>query len=102
MRTPIAKQYDDVTDWCIYLGDGFQAKGKPGKRSSTPSLLAPRFFAQWASRNEEAILARPLTKDEPREVTAIVRRLTALILLSDQLDANYAACLDAAYNWPLP
>ncbi len=30
----------------------------------------------------------------------MVRRLTALILLSDQLDANYTACRDKAYNWP--
>ena len=29
----------------------------------------------------------------------MVRRLTALILLSDQLDANYAACRDNAYTW---
>ena len=55
---------------------------------------------KWLSYREEAILGRPLTKDEAREVTAMVRRLTALILLSDQLDANYAACRDNAYNWP--
>lgn len=34
------------------------------------------------------------------QVTAMVRRLTALILLSDQLDANYTACRDTAYAWP--
>ena len=55
---------------------------------------------KWLSYREEAILDRPLTKDEAREVTATVRRLTALILLSDQLDANYTACRDQAYNWP--
>jgi len=55
---------------------------------------------KWLSYREEAILGRPLTKDEAREVTAMVRRLTALILLTDQLDANYAACRDEAYNWP--
>ena len=55
---------------------------------------------KWLSYREEAILGRPLSKDEAREVTAMVRRLTALILLSDQLDANYAACRDNAYSWP--
>ena len=55
---------------------------------------------KWLSYREEAILGRPLTKDEAREVTAIVRRLTALILLSDHLDSNYAACRDLTYSWP--
>lgn len=55
---------------------------------------------KWLSYREDAILGRPLTKDEAREVTAMVRRLTALILLSDQLDANYTACRDTAYAWP--
>jgi len=55
---------------------------------------------KWLSYREEAILGRALTKDEAREVTAMVRRLTALILLSDDLDANYVACRDKAYSWP--
>lgn len=55
---------------------------------------------KWLSYREEGVLGRGLTKDEAREVTAMVRRLTALILLSDQLDANYRACRDKAYDWP--
>ncbi len=55
---------------------------------------------KWLSYREEAVLGRPLTKDEAREVTAMVRRLTALILMSDALDANYVACCDKAYSWP--
>lgn len=54
---------------------------------------------KWLSYREEGILGRPLTKDEAREVTAMVRRLTALIMLGDQLDANYGACRDTAYTW---
>ena len=55
---------------------------------------------KWLSYREETILGRPLTTDEAREVTTMVRRLTALILLNDELDANYAACRDSAYSWP--
>lgn len=55
---------------------------------------------KWLSYREEDILGRPLTKDEAREVTGMVRRLTALTLLSDRLDANYIACRDSAYPWP--
>ena len=57
---------------------------------------------KWLSYREEVILGRPLNKEEAREVTSMVRRLTALILLSDQLDENYAACRDSAYDWPTP
>jgi hypothetical protein len=41
-----------------------------------------------------------LTKDEAREVTGIVRRLTALILMTDELNENYTAARDNAYAWP--
>ena len=55
---------------------------------------------KWLSYREGAVLGRPLSKNEAREVTAMVRRLTSLILLSDQLDANYVECRDKAYHWP--
>lgn len=43
-----------------------------------------------------------MTKEEAREFTAIARRLTAIILLSDELDANYAACRDFAVAFTPP
>jgi hypothetical protein len=52
---------------------------------------------KWLSYREETILSRSITKEEARELTAMVRRLTALILLSDDLDTNYAACRDKLY-----
>lgn len=57
---------------------------------------------KWLSYREEAILGRPIVKDEAREVTAMIRRLTTLILLSDRLDENYEACRDNCYSWPTP
>lgn len=36
-----------------------------------------------------ALLGRPLTPDEAREVTHTARRIAALILLQPELDANY-------------
>ena len=59
-----------------------------------------RVIKKWLSYREESVLGRPLTAEEAREVTAMVRRLTTLIFLSDQLDANYAGCRDNAYKWP--
>lgn len=57
---------------------------------------------KWLSYREQSILGRALTKDEAREVTGMVRRLTALVLLGDELDANYIAVRDKPYSWPRP
>lgn len=56
---------------------------------------------KWLSYRDEAVRGEPLSKAEAREVTGMVRRLTAIVLLSDRLDMNYVACRDAAYPWPL-
>jgi hypothetical protein len=85
----------------VYLNDTTFWRGVP---EATWDYVIGGYLVikKWLSYREEAILGRPLTKDEAREVTAMVRRLTALILLSDQLDANYTACRDTAYAWPKP
>lgn len=55
---------------------------------------------KWLSYRDDDILGRPITKEEAREVTAMVRRLTAIVLLGDPLNDNYVACRDCAYDWP--
>ncbi|MCY4331038.1 MAG: N-6 DNA methylase [Cyanobacteria bacterium MAG CAR1_bin_15] len=55
---------------------------------------------KWLSYREESILGRSLTRNEVREVTAMVRRLTTLVLLGNLLDVNYEACRDKSYSWP--
>jgi Type ISP C-terminal specificity domain len=55
---------------------------------------------KWLSYREEAVLGRELTKDEAREVTAMVRRITAIVLMTDELNANYVAARDKPYAWP--
>jgi hypothetical protein len=52
----------------------------------------------FVSRGE--VLGRSLTKDEAREVSGMVRRLAAIILMTDQLDANYASARDDSFAWP--
>ena len=82
----------------VYLNDTTFWRGVP---EATWDYVIGGYLVvkKWLSYREQAILGRPLTKDEAREVTAMVRRLTALVLLSDQLDANYTACRDTAYAW---
>jgi hypothetical protein len=52
---------------------------------------------KWLSYREQRVLGRALTADEIREVTAMARRLAALVLLRPKLDENYRAI--AAATW---
>ncbi len=54
---------------------------------------------KWLSYREHAILGRPLTVEEAREVTYMVRRLAALRLLEPALDANYQQVKANTYPW---
>jgi hypothetical protein len=46
---------------------------------------------KWLSYREQSLLGRPLTLDEVKGFTHIARRIAALVLLRDRLDANYLA-----------
>ncbi|WP_214105064.1 type ISP restriction/modification enzyme [Acrocarpospora catenulata] len=48
---------------------------------------------KWLSYRDKRVLGRDLTLAEAREFTNTVRRLTALVLLAPELDANYRAAL---------
>ncbi len=55
---------------------------------------------KWLSYRERPLLGRPLKVEEAREVTAMARRLGALVLLRPALDANYAVVAGDTYAWP--
>jgi Type ISP C-terminal specificity domain len=57
---------------------------------------------KWLSYREDTLIRRPLTKEDARQVTAMVRRLAAIVLMTDELDANYVAVRDHTYSWPNP
>jgi hypothetical protein len=57
---------------------------------------------KWLSYRENDVLGRPITKDEAREFTHMVRRIAALLLMEPTLDANYLATKSATYPWPQP
>lgn len=54
---------------------------------------------KWLSYREEDLLGRHLTKNEAQEVTGMVRRMAALVLLAQELDTNYAAVKGSTYDW---
>jgi Type ISP C-terminal specificity domain len=52
---------------------------------------------KWLSYREQRVLGRALTMGEIMEVTAMARRLAALVLLQPKLDENYRNI--AAATW---
>ncbi len=56
---------------------------------------------KWLSYRERSVLDRPLTKEEAREVTVMVRRLATIVLMSDELNTNYATSRDNAFAWAM-
>lgn len=54
---------------------------------------------KWLSYRDEEVIGRPITVAEAREAVAIVRRLTAFVLMQPALDASYEAIKATAYAW---
>ena len=54
---------------------------------------------KWLSYREQRVLGRALTMAEIMEVTAMARRLAALVLLQSALDANYTAVAASTYEF---
>jgi hypothetical protein len=50
---------------------------------------------KWLSYRQIDLLGRPITVEESRHVTNMARRLATIILLTDELSANYRACRGA-------
>lgn len=82
----------------VYLNDTNYWRGVPEKVWEF-YIGGYQVLKKWLSYREETILGRPLTKDEAREATGMVRRLAAIVLMTDELDANYAAARDDAYSF---
>jgi hypothetical protein len=55
---------------------------------------------KWLSYREQELLGRPLRVEEAREVTGMVCRLAAIILLQPALDDNYRRVKARPYPWP--
>ncbi len=54
---------------------------------------------KWLSYREHDLLDRPMRIEEVAEVTSMVRRLTALVLLRPALDANYRIVKESVFKW---
>jgi hypothetical protein len=54
---------------------------------------------KWLSYREQDVLGRALTLEEVREVTGMVRRIAAILLMGPALNAAYLAATTSSYAW---
>ena len=54
---------------------------------------------KWLSYRSAPVLGRAMTTEEARDVTAMVRRIAAVLLLGASLDRNYEQVRRTAFRW---
>ncbi|MBN1319277.1 MAG: hypothetical protein JXA87_00405 [Thermoleophilia bacterium] len=83
----------------VYLNDVAYWRGVPaGVWSYT--IGGYQVMKKWLSYREKPLLGRDLRREEMREVTYMVRRIAAILLMQPALDANYQAVKENTYVWP--
>jgi hypothetical protein len=83
---------DDAVD--VYINDAVYWSNVPADVWAMTIGGYP-VVKKWLSYREFKVLGRALRMDEVTYVTDVVRRLKALLLLGDTLDANYRAAAGA-------
>jgi len=82
----------------IYLNDVAYWRNVPA-RVWDYTIGGYQVVKKWLSYRERELLGRSLTEEEARYVTAMARRIAAILLLEPALDANYHAIKDNAFPW---
>ncbi len=82
----------------IYLNDIAYWKNIPD-RVWDYTLGGYQVIKKWLSYREQKLLGRSLKQEEVFEVTQMARRISAILLLEPELDANYEAVKQATYPW---
>jgi len=82
----------------IYLNDIAYWKNIPDRVWSY-TIGGYQVIKKWLSYREQELLGRPLKLEEVTEVTHMARRITAILLLEPELDANYEAVKQSTYQW---
>lgn len=90
------------TTYDVYLNDRAYWRNVPA-RVWAYTIGGYQVMKKWLSYRETALLGRSLHAKEAREVTDMVRRIAAILLLEPRLDANYRTVKMATYEgWPPP
>ncbi|MCX4609473.1 type ISP restriction/modification enzyme [Streptomyces mirabilis] len=79
----------------VYLNDHVRWRGVPGAAWDY-KIGGFQVLRKWLSYRDKRVLGRDLTTAEARAFRTIARRLTALVLLGQKLDANYLTVAEVA------
>lgn len=82
----------------VYLNDIAYWKNIPDRVWSY-TIGGYQVIKKWLSYREQELLGRSLKQEEVIEVTQMARRITAILLLEPELDANYQAAKQSTYQW---
>jgi hypothetical protein len=88
-----------ATTYDVYLNNRAYWRNIPA-RIWEYTIGGYQVIKKWLSYRERELLRRDLTPDEVGEVTAMTRRIAAIILMTPALDANYQAVKSNTYAWP--
>jgi Type ISP C-terminal specificity domain/N-6 DNA Methylase len=87
---------DSPQTWDVSLNDAAYWKNIPPVVWDY-TIGGYQVIKKWLSYREQSLLGRPLSVEEVREITAMARRIAALVLLNGELDTNYKAVVANAY-----
>ena len=82
----------------IYLNDSTFWSGVP-ENAWKFRIGGYQIAKKWLSYREQSVLKRPLRAEEVRHFTATIRRLAAILLLAEDLDANYESAAQNATDF---
>ena len=54
---------------------------------------------KWLSYRDKSMLGRGLKMEEAEYVTEMIRRIAVIVMMGDELDANYKRVKDDCYEW---
>ncbi|MGE5617848.1 MAG: type ISP restriction/modification enzyme [Sphingomonadaceae bacterium] len=94
----VARRLGETT-YDVFLNDRAYWRNVP-ERVWEYTIGGYQVVKKWLSYRESKLLGRSLTASEAGEVTNMVRRLAAALLLGTALDANYQMAKEGAYEWP--
>jgi hypothetical protein len=94
-----AKKLLGNTTYDVYLNETAYWKNIPEKVWEY-TIGGYQVIKKWLSYREHGIIQRDLKIEEVREVTNMARRITAIILMQPELDANYQRIKENTYPWP--
>ncbi|MGI8483321.1 MAG: type ISP restriction/modification enzyme [Thermomicrobiales bacterium] len=83
----------------VYLNEDVYWQNVP-ERVWNYSLGGYQVLKKWLSYREDSVLGRRLKPGEVRTFTQIARRIAAILMLEEELDASYLACSAETWDWP--